>query len=49
MKFARKVWDWLDKWLPYVWGFVLVFAITGGLFGVLIASIKWILALLGVI
>ena len=49
MKVANKIWKWLDKWLPYLWGGLLILVITGGLGGLLIIVIKWILRLLGVL
>ena len=49
MKIANKIWTWLDKWLPYLWGGLIILAITGGLVGLMILVVKWILGLLGVL
>ena len=48
MRLADKIWKFFDRWLPYIWGFLFVLAITGGLCGLLIIVVKWILRLLGV-
>lgn len=49
MKISNKIWSWFDRWLPRLWGSLLILIITGGLGGLLIIVIKWILKLLGVL
>lgn len=43
-------WNWfVTKYLPYLWGVLIVAIVTGGLIGVIIAVVKWICKLVGVI
>ena len=38
----------LETWIPKVWGFLLVIAISAASLGVAILTVKWVLNLLGV-
>lgn len=45
----RKFGEWLEKWVPGVWGTLLIFTITGWLIGASIWVVQWIINLLGVL
>lgn len=45
----KKIWDWFDRALPYLWGWLLMIIITAILGCGAIATIKWLLMVLGVL
>lgn len=47
MRKIDKVVRWFDKWLPYIWGFLVVALVTSGLVGLLFVAVKWIFKLVG--
>ena len=47
MKVVNNIVKWFEKWLPYIWGGLVVLIVTGVLGGVLIWTIKWWVTLLG--
>lgn len=44
----KKIWDWLCKVLPVVWGILWMSVITVMSLALLIAAFQWLLSLVGV-
>lgn len=45
----QKFREWIEIWLPGVWGALAIFTITGCLIGSSIWVVQWIIKLLGVL
>jgi hypothetical protein len=45
----KKFTDWLSKWVPALWGIILIIIFTFGGIGLSIKLIQWVLGLLGVL